>query len=160
MRWCWLTSVTQRDFSVRRVRCLPRTLVFRACEISACTSAGKTGRGTPEYRQCNPPRVDIINSTLGKALGGATGGYTTGPKQVVDVLRYERSARCERYREKAGASWCMFGVRGEGQAAIASVSLLEHVGAGGGRRLDQVLRYELSALRALCDGALSLELFP
>jgi glycine C-acetyltransferase len=32
-------------------------------------------------------QVDIINSTLGKALGGATGGYTTGRKDVVDILR-------------------------------------------------------------------------
>jgi len=32
-------------------------------------------------------RVDIINSTLGKAMGGASGGYTTGPKEVVDILR-------------------------------------------------------------------------
>jgi len=32
-------------------------------------------------------RVDIINSTLGKALGGASGGYTTGPKEVIDMLR-------------------------------------------------------------------------
>lgn len=32
-------------------------------------------------------RVDIINSTLGKALGGAMGGYTTGPKAIIDLLR-------------------------------------------------------------------------
>lgn len=32
-------------------------------------------------------QVDVINSTLGKALGGATGGYTTGRKDVVDILR-------------------------------------------------------------------------
>lgn len=31
--------------------------------------------------------VDIINSTLGKALGGASGGYTTGPKELIDILR-------------------------------------------------------------------------
>ena len=31
-------------------------------------------------------KVDIINSTLGKALGGAIGGYTTGPKQLIDVI--------------------------------------------------------------------------
>ena len=31
--------------------------------------------------------VDIINSTLGKALGGASGGYTTGPQEVIDLLR-------------------------------------------------------------------------
>lgn len=47
---------------------------------------GKTGRGTPEH--CNVEnKVDIINSTLGKALGGATGGYTVGPKEVIDLLR-------------------------------------------------------------------------
>ena len=32
-------------------------------------------------------KVDIINSTLGKALGGASGGYTTGPKELIDLLR-------------------------------------------------------------------------
>lgn len=32
-------------------------------------------------------RVDIINSTLGKALGGAAGGYTTGPKELIDLLK-------------------------------------------------------------------------
>ncbi|GAQ87080.1 2-amino-3-ketobutyrate coenzyme A ligase [Klebsormidium nitens] len=47
---------------------------------------GATGRGTDEY--CGVQgKVDIINSTLGKALGGATGGYTTGRKDVVDILR-------------------------------------------------------------------------
>eukprot|EP00735_Rhodelphis_limneticus_P014447 TRINITY_DN8478_c0_g1::TRINITY_DN8478_c0_g1_i1::g.3504::m.3504 TRINITY_DN8478_c0_g1::TRINITY_DN8478_c0_g1_i1::g.3504 ORF type:complete len:434 (-),score=141.95,sp/Q0P5L8/KBL_BOVIN/61.50/1e-180,Aminotran_1_2/PF00155.16/1.3e-71,Aminotran_5/PF00266.14/4.4e-05,SHMT/PF00464.14/5.2e-05,Beta_elim_lyase/PF01212.16/0.00038,Cys_Met_Meta_PP/PF01053.15/0.0012,OKR_DC_1/PF01276.15/0.32,HATPase_c_5/PF14501.1/0.11,DNA_photolyase/PF00875.13/83,DNA_photolyase/PF00875.13/2.1,DegT_DnrJ_EryC1/PF01041.12/0.19 TRINITY len=47
---------------------------------------GKTGRGTPEL--CGVmDRVDIINSTLGKALGGATGGFTTGRKEVIDMLR-------------------------------------------------------------------------
>lgn len=47
---------------------------------------GKTGRGTPEH--CGVMgRVDIITSTLGKALGGASGGFTTGRKEIVDVLR-------------------------------------------------------------------------
>ncbi len=32
-------------------------------------------------------KIDIINSTLGKALGGAAGGYTTGPKALIDLLR-------------------------------------------------------------------------
>jgi len=54
-----------------------------------CHSAGfigKTGRGVPEY--CNVmDRVDIITGTLGKALGGAMGGYTTGKKEVIDMLR-------------------------------------------------------------------------
>lgn len=54
-----------------------------------CHSAGfigKTGRGVPEH--CGVlDRVDIITGTLGKALGGAMGGYTTGPKEIIDLLR-------------------------------------------------------------------------
>lgn len=47
---------------------------------------GKTGRGTAEY--CNVlGRVDIITGTLGKALGGAMGGFTTGRKEIIDMLR-------------------------------------------------------------------------
>jgi len=47
---------------------------------------GDTGRGTPEY--CGvQDRVDIITGTLGKALGGASGGYTSGPKEVIELLR-------------------------------------------------------------------------
>jgi len=47
---------------------------------------GRTGRGTPEH--CGVQgRVDIITSTLGKALGGASGGYTTGRREIVDMLR-------------------------------------------------------------------------
>jgi len=47
---------------------------------------GATGRGTPEH--CGVQgRVDIITSTLGKALGGASGGYTTGRKEIVAMLR-------------------------------------------------------------------------
>lgn len=47
---------------------------------------GKTGRGTPEYRNVIG-RVDIITGTLGKALGGASGGYTSGRKEIIDLLR-------------------------------------------------------------------------
>ncbi len=47
---------------------------------------GKTGRGTPEYHNVTD-RVDIITGTLGKALGGAMGGYTTGRKEIIDMLR-------------------------------------------------------------------------
>jgi glycine C-acetyltransferase len=54
-----------------------------------CHSAGfigKTGRGVPEH--CGVMgRVDIITGTLGKALGGAMGGYTTGRKEIIDMLR-------------------------------------------------------------------------
>ena len=48
--------------------------------------AGKTGRGTHEYNDVMG-RVDIITSTFGKALGGASGGFTSGPKEIVDLLR-------------------------------------------------------------------------
>lgn len=54
-----------------------------------CHSAGfigKTGRGVPEFHNCMD-RVDIITGTLGKALGGAMGGYTTGKKEIIDMLR-------------------------------------------------------------------------
>ena len=47
---------------------------------------GKTGRGTHEYRGVMG-RIDIITGTLGKALGGASGGFTSGRKQIVDLLR-------------------------------------------------------------------------
>lgn len=54
-----------------------------------CHSAGfigKTGRGVPEYCGVSD-KVDIITGTLGKALGGAMGGYTTGKKEIIDMLR-------------------------------------------------------------------------
>ena len=47
---------------------------------------GKTGRGTHEHHNVIN-RVDIITSTLGKALGGAMGGFTTGKKEIIDMLR-------------------------------------------------------------------------
>jgi len=47
---------------------------------------GATGRGTPEY--CGVmDRIDIVTGTLGKALGGAMGGYTTGKQEIIDMLR-------------------------------------------------------------------------
>jgi len=47
---------------------------------------GKTGRGTHEYRHVMG-RVDIITGTLGKALGGANGGFTSGRKEIIEMLR-------------------------------------------------------------------------
>ena len=47
---------------------------------------GKTGRGSAEHCGCME-RVDIFTGTLGKALGGAMGGYTTGRKEIIDMLR-------------------------------------------------------------------------
>src|SRR6185436_6515459 len=47
---------------------------------------GKTGRGSAELRGCMD-RVDVYTSTLGKALGGASGGYTSGRREIIDLLR-------------------------------------------------------------------------
>jgi len=47
---------------------------------------GPTGRGTPEHHGVTD-RVDVITGTLGKALGGATGGYTSGRREIIELLR-------------------------------------------------------------------------
>ncbi len=57
--------------------------------IDDCHSTGvigKTGKGTPEYRDVMG-RVDLITGTFGKALGGASGGFTTGRREIIDMLR-------------------------------------------------------------------------
>jgi glycine C-acetyltransferase len=55
-------------------------------ESHASGFMGKTGRGTHEYRGVMG-RIDIITGTLGKALGGASGGFTSGRKEIIDILR-------------------------------------------------------------------------
>ena len=55
-------------------------------ECHAAGFIGKTGRGTLELKNVIG-RVDIITGTLGKALGGAMGGYTTGKKEIIELLR-------------------------------------------------------------------------
>jgi len=55
-------------------------------ECHAAGFIGKTGRGTIELKDVMG-RVDIITGTLGKALGGAMGGYTTGRKEIIEILR-------------------------------------------------------------------------
>lgn len=55
-------------------------------ECHAAGFIGKTGRGTLEEKNVMG-RVDIITGTLGKALGGAMGGYTTGKKEIIELLR-------------------------------------------------------------------------
>jgi glycine C-acetyltransferase len=55
-------------------------------ECHATGFIGKTGRGTVELKNVMD-RVDIITGTLGKALGGAMGGYTTGKKEIIEILR-------------------------------------------------------------------------
>jgi glycine C-acetyltransferase len=60
-----------------------------AIMIDECHSSGflgKTGRGTHEYRGVMG-KIDIITGTLGKALGGASGGFTSGRKEIIDMLR-------------------------------------------------------------------------
>ncbi len=57
--------------------------------IDECHSSGflgKSGRGTHEYRGVMG-KIDIITGTLGKALGGASGGFTSGRKEIIDMLR-------------------------------------------------------------------------
>ncbi len=57
--------------------------------VDECHSSGflgKTGRGTHEYRGVMG-KIDIITGTLGKALGGASGGFTSGRKEMIDMLR-------------------------------------------------------------------------
>lgn len=55
-------------------------------ESHASGFMGKTGRGTHEYKGVMG-RIDIITGTLGKALGGANGGFTSGKKEIIDMLR-------------------------------------------------------------------------
>jgi glycine C-acetyltransferase len=55
-------------------------------ECHATGFMGKTGRGTHEYRNVMG-RIDIITGTLGKALGGAMGGFTSGRKEIIEMLR-------------------------------------------------------------------------
>ncbi len=55
-------------------------------ECHAAGFIGKTGRGTLEEKGVLN-KIDIITGTLGKALGGAMGGYTTGKKEIIDILR-------------------------------------------------------------------------
>ncbi|HVK49465.1 MAG TPA: glycine C-acetyltransferase [Pseudobacter sp.] len=60
-----------------------------AIMVDECHSSGflgKTGRGTHEYRGVMG-KIDIITGTLGKALGGASGGFTSGSKEVIEILR-------------------------------------------------------------------------
>lgn len=57
--------------------------------VDECHSAGvvgKTGRGVAELYNCYD-RIDVHTGTLGKAFGGAIGGFTTGPKEIIDMLR-------------------------------------------------------------------------
>lgn len=63
-----------------------KALLYGISSFLLCRFFGPTGRGTEEHFGMNG-KVDIINSTLGKALGGAAGGYTAGPQALIDLLR-------------------------------------------------------------------------
>lgn len=56
-------------------------------ESHAAGFIGKNGKGTPEFFDVLDD-IDIITGTMGKALGGACGGYTTGKKEIIEILRY------------------------------------------------------------------------
>lgn len=69
---------------------LPYPQTDNVAALACCCATGflgATGRGTEEHCGLAPGSVHIINSTLGKALGGATGGYTAASRAVVDMLR-------------------------------------------------------------------------
>ncbi len=74
---------TRRDLRPRRNSTTPLVMVD---DSHATGFVGKTGRGSAELRGVMG-RVDVITSTLGKALGGASGGFTSGRKEIVDLLR-------------------------------------------------------------------------
>lgn len=61
--------------------------VFYLDECHSTGVIGKTGRGCVEYWGCDPKDVDMISSTLGKAISGGGGGYTTGKKFIIEYLR-------------------------------------------------------------------------
>lgn len=84
---------------------------------------GDSGRGTPEYFGVEG-KIDIINSTLGKALGGGTGGYTSGHQAIIDVLR--QKARPYLFSNSVapsvvGASLEAFKMLGESKELIANL---------------------------------------
>ena len=64
-------------------------------ECHASGFMGRTGRGTHEYRDVFG-KVDIITGTLGKALGGASGGFTSGRREVIELLRSDEGAQLRR----------------------------------------------------------------
>merc|ERR1712123_225420 len=78
--------VTDGVFSMDGNVCPLPDIKALADKYNATGFFGKTGRGTEEFYGMEGS-VDIINSTLGKALGGASGGYTTGSKQLITLLR-------------------------------------------------------------------------
>ena len=77
-------TIAQLD--VMRALCDRYGALLGTDECHASGFLGRTGRGTPEYRGVHG-RMDIVTGTLGKALGGAMGGFTSGRRELVELLR-------------------------------------------------------------------------
>lgn len=103
-------------------------------ECHATGHLGPSGKGTPEMFGVQP---DVITSTLGKALGGATGGYAAGSKEVVDVLR--NKARTYLFSNSVAPT-----------VVAASLKAFELVEQGGGRlaQIQDNTKYFRGAMKA------------
>jgi glycine C-acetyltransferase len=77
-------TIAQLDKIVKLAEKYDAVIMIDECHSSGFL--GKTGRGTHEYRGVMG-KIDIITGTLGKALGGASGGFTSGKKEIIDMLR-------------------------------------------------------------------------
>ncbi len=77
-------TIAQLDKIVELAQKYEALIMIDECHASGFM--GKTGRGTHEYRNVMG-KIDIITGTLGKALGGASGGFTSGKKEIIDLLR-------------------------------------------------------------------------
>jgi glycine C-acetyltransferase len=98
---------------------------------------GKTGRGTPEHFGVQS-RVDVMTSTLGKALGGAAGGFTTGKKEIVDILR-------QRSRPYLFSNSIPPAIAG---ASVAILDLLSHTTALRDRLMSNAKRFRDGVVKA------------
>ncbi|MCB0686339.1 MAG: glycine C-acetyltransferase [Saprospiraceae bacterium] len=105
-------------------------------ECHATGFIGKTGRGTHEYRNAMG-RVDIITGTYGKALGGASGGFTAARKEIVDILR-------QRSRPYLFSNTLAPAIAG------ASIKVLEML-SGSTRLRDKLAENTLQFRRAMTD---------
>jgi glycine C-acetyltransferase len=77
-------TIAQLDIIVQLAEKYDAIIMVDECHSSGFL--GKTGRGTHEYRGVMG-KIDIITGTLGKALGGASGGFTSGRKEIIEMLR-------------------------------------------------------------------------
>jgi glycine C-acetyltransferase len=101
---------------------------------------GPTGRGTPEH--CGVlSRIDVITSTLGKALGGASGGFTTGKREIVELLR-------QRSRPYLFSNTLAPAVAG---ASVTVLDLLDRSGALRERVMQNALRFREGMTKAGFD---------